>query len=151
MPTHSELDVTDEDALRDYLEAVAPDIVINCTGYNEVDNAEENVSVNYEMNCEVPRNLAEISNDLGFKFIQFSSDYVFDGANEDGYTEDAKTNPLNKYGEAKAEAEADIQEIAEKYFIVRLSWLFGPGQNNFVTTMLKLAEEKDELNVVNDQ
>lgn len=152
-PGRQELDVTNSEDLESYIEKIAPDLVINCTGYNAVDDAEkpENRDEVFELNEKVPMNLALLSEKFGFKLIQFSSDYVFDGSNSDGYSIDSEYGPINVYGESKMAGELAVLENCSKCFVVRISWLFGPGKKNFVTTMLDLASTRDSLSVVGDQ
>jgi len=150
-PLRDEVDVTDFDSLSSYLKQVSPSHVINATGYNAVDMCEENPEPGFLLNSKVPEQIAKLSDVLDFIFIQFSSDYVFDGENPDGYREDAECNPINAYGESKARGEEAVMNGCSKYFLIRISWLFGPGRKNFVDTMLDLSESKSELSVVNDQ
>jgi dTDP-4-dehydrorhamnose reductase len=152
-PLHNELDVTDFTSLGDYINCIKPDTVINCTGFNAVDDAEkpEFYKGVFLLNAEVPRNLALYSLKYNFKLLQFSSDYVFDGLNADGYNEDSVCSPLNVYGSSKLAGEKFISSNCEKYFIIRISWLFGPGKSNFVSTMLDLAKTHEIINVVSDQ
>lgn len=152
-PKSSELDVTNIDQLNSFVSELRPSLVINCTGYNAVDDAElpENRESVFMLNETGPENLARLSTEYDYKLVQFSSDYVFNGENLDGYLEDAEVGPINVYGESKLAGERAVMDNSSKYFIVRISWLFGPGKRNFVTTMLDLSESNSELNVVNDQ
>lgn len=152
-PISAELNLTDFDAVTSFIESLRPEIVINATGYNFVDKAElqEEQELCLMLNTKVPGELARLSRKYDFKFFQFSSDYVFDGESSTGYDEKAQTNPINYYGYSKAEGEKLVIANADKYFIIRISWLFGPGKSNFVTTMINLSKNKSEISVVNDQ
>jgi dTDP-4-dehydrorhamnose reductase len=152
-PSRSELDVTDFASLESYFSDNSFDFVINCTGYNAVDDAEkpENHEEVFLHNEKVPEMLAKLCEAHNCTLVQFSSDYVFDGENADGYSEDASYDPINVYGQSKMAGEVAVAENCSKYFVIRISWLFGPGKDNFVTTMLNLAKDRDVLTVVNDQ
>lgn len=146
-----ELDLTDFDKIDEVLLRINPDITINCTGYTAVDDAEENMEDAMALNAEAPRLIAESCKKVGSKLIHFSTDYVFNGNNESGYEENSETNPLNNYGISKSEGEKAIMHALDDSYIIRTAWLYGPGGNNFVDTMIKLGREKNELSVVNDQ
>lgn len=147
----NEVDITDKKALRIFFEKIKPDFVINCAAYTDVDGAEASREMAFAINGEAVKNIAELCKDLDTTLIHFSTDYVFDGKNPVGYKEEDEPNPINVYGESKLAGEKYIQEICEKYYIIRTAWLFGPNGKNFVATMLRLFSEKDELKVVNDQ
>lgn len=149
-PGRSELDLLRPSELAGYLEAHKPQVVINCAGFNEVDAAELAPPECWQLNADLPEILANYSKDSGSKLVQFSTDYVFDGEQEAGYSEDAERNPINKYAQAKLAGEKAVMANDDAY-LIRISWLFGSGKKNFVTTMLDLAARMPELKVVNDQ
>lgn len=148
---HEQLDIADRDQVLSTIMNLKPEVVINTAAYNAVDNAEDNQDLAFKVNAEGPQYLAEACSTNDAFLIHFSTDYVFDGTNADGYQENAAKNPLNVYGKSKSIGEDLIKENCSHYAIIRTSWLFGPNGNNFVTTMLGLAEKNKELNVVNDQ
>lgn len=127
-----------------------PDVVINCAAHTAVDLCEADVENAYKINAIGPRNLAISCEKVGAKLVQVSTDYVFDGQGVRPYREDDITCPNSIYGKSKLMGENFVKGFCSKYFIVRTAWLYGEG-NNFVRTMLKLAETNKELNVVNDQ
>ncbi len=150
-PLREELDILNYADVKEYISHLKPDVVINCTGYTAVDDAEEHKEEALRCNAEAVGNLASCCKESGSVLVHFSTDYVFDGQNKDGYFEDAPTNPLNAYGESKLEGEKAIIQNTDKYYIIRTAWLFGKYGKNFVDTMLALADQKKELNVVGDQ
>lgn len=147
----SDLDVTDYEGLDRAIESSKPDILINCTAYTDVDGAETNRDLAMKINGEAVEMMAKICKRYDVIFLHFSTDYVFDGMSSDGYTEIAERNPLNVYGKSKAMGEVAIQNELDRYYIVRTSWLYGENGKNFVSTMLKLAETRTELDIVDDQ
>lgn len=150
------LDITNFPNVLNVIKEIKPDILINCTAYTNVDEAENNRELAFLINSESVLNLAEICSKLNIKFVHFSTDYVFSGKNKDGYHEDSKDlKPLNIYGKSKLKGEEYIKEISEKYdleyYIIRTSWLFDDLGKNFVNTILNLSKTKKELNIINDQ
>lgn len=146
-----EMDITDAAAVESVIRAAAPNAVIHCAAYTAVDAAEENEEVCRKVNAVGPRNIAKVCRDLDIKMIYISTDYVFDGQGERPWEPEDKPNPKSVYGQTKYEGELAVQELLDKYFIVRIAWVFGINGKNFVKTMLKLAETRDSLTVVNDQ
>ena len=146
-----DLDVLSFGALKKSFEFFLPEIVINCTGYTAVDEAEFKKKEAMKLNAEAVKSIARLCNKHGSRLIHFSTDYVFDGRKEppDGYVETDMPNPLNTYGDTKLRGEEFIQKEMTRGYIVRTSWLYGPGGRNFVDTMLGL--DRDELNIVDDQ
>lgn len=128
-----------------------PEALIHCAAYTAVDKAEGDQELCQAVNGEGTRNLAVICKKINAKLIYISTDYVFSGEGEVPYSEDSPTGPLNVYGRSKLQGEKAVQEILEKYFIVRTSWAFGSNGKNFIRTMLKLGETRDKLTVVDDQ
>lgn len=152
---HEELDVTDFAKMKEKFEDIRPELVINCTAYTDVDEAEKNRDMAFKINAEAVGNMARLCNEYDATLIHFSTDYVFDGQNSYGYKENDAAGPINVYGESKLAGEKLIAENMEKFYLIRTSWMFGSGGKNFVETMLKLGEkalsEGKELKVVNDQ
>ena len=145
-----ELDIVDIDNVNEFILSSKPDVVINCAAHTAVDLCETDIENAYKINAIGPRNLAIACEKIGAKFVQVSTDYVFDGNIDRPYREDDNTCPNSIYGSSKLMGEKFTKEFCSRYFIVRSAWLYGEG-NNFVRTMLKLAETNKELNVVNDQ
>ena len=149
--SRKEFSLTDFDAARAFLEQAKPDAIIHCAAYTAVDKAEDEKDQCMIVNGGATRNLATIARDLGAKFVYISTDYVFPGTGEQAYDVDAPKGPTNAYGLSKLAGEEAVQELLEKYFIVRISWVFGVNGKNFIKTMLKLAETHNALTVVDDQ
>jgi dTDP-4-dehydrorhamnose reductase len=147
-----ELDITNAEAVHDLISEIRPNYIINAAAYTNVDGAESDANVAMMVNGEGVGNVSSAACANHAILVHISTDYVFDGNNEKGYTEDAQEfGPLNVYGESKLLGEKLLQENCDTYYLVRTSWLYGPGGKNFVTTMLSLGEERDEIQVVNDQ
>lgn len=148
----ADLDITDIDAVRKFVNEVQPEYIINCAAYTAVDKAEEQLELARKVNALGPKNLAIVANEENTTLIHISTDYVFGGEKpvEEDYTEMEEKHPDTVYGITKLEGEQAIIDSCFKYYIFRTAWLYGDG-NNFVRTMLNLGKEKDELNVVADQ
>ncbi len=148
----AELDITNIDAVRNFVKENKPQYIINCAAYTAVDKAEEQLELARKVNALGPKNLAIVANEEDATLIHISTDYVFGGAKsvEEDYTEMEEKNPESVYGVTKLEGENAIIDSTFKYYIFRTAWLYGDG-NNFVRTMLKLGKEKAEINVVSDQ
>ena len=149
----SELDITDEKAVLDFVNNLKPDYIINCAAFTAVDKAEECYELADKINGDGPTNLAKAAKATGAKLVHISTDYVF-GGNLDiskDYQEDDKKEPVTVYGKTKLHGEQGIEENMEEYYIFRTAWLYGIGGNNFVKTMTKLGSTRDEINVVADQ
>lgn len=146
-----ELDITDREAVERLMERYRPDAVIHCAAYTKVDLAEDEPERCWAVNADGTRNLAAACREIGAKLLYISTDYVFPGTGERSYGTGDPTGPVNTYGRSKLAGELAVQSLLEKYFIVRISWVFGKNGNNFVKTMLRLAETKAELSVVCDQ
>lgn len=148
----ADLDITDIEAVRKFVNEVQPQYIINCAAYTAVDKAEEQVELARKVNALGPKNLAIVANEENATLIHISTDYVFGGAKpvEEDYTEMEEKHPESVYGITKLEGEQAIIDSCFKYYIFRTAWLYGEG-NNFVRTMLKLGKEKEQINVVNDQ
>jgi len=128
-----------------------PDLVINPAAYTNVDGAEDDEVTAFKVNADAPRALARACKQLDIPMFHVSTDYVFDGTKEEPYVETDQTNPINAYGRTKLAGELAVQEEADKHIILRTSWVFSKDGKNFVNTILRLAKERDELKVVNDQ
>ena len=147
----AEFDITDFEAAHKFITDYMPDAVIHCSAYTAVDKAEDESELCHLVNAVGTENIAKICEEIDAKMIYISTDYVFDGTKDGYYDVDDIPNPLNVYGKTKLEGEIAVQKILEKYFIVRISWVFGINGNNFVKTMLRLGKERSELNIVADQ
>lgn len=149
-----QLDITDAAAVSRVLREVKPDAVVHCAAWTAVDAAEdaENQPKVRAINAEGTANIAEVCKELDCKMVYISTDYVFNGQGETPWQPDCKDYaPLNFYGQTKLEGELAVSSRLEKYFIVRIAWVFGLNGKNFIKTMLKLGETHDTLRVVNDQ
>jgi len=146
-----DLDITDFDAVRGYLTANKPLSVIHCAAYTAVDKAEDEPELCMRVNADGTENLAKACRGIDAEMIYISTDYVFDGKGEIPYEAQAPKAPISIYGKSKLAGEEAAQKHLEKFYIVRISWVFGHAGNNFVKTMLKLAQTRDELSVVCDQ
>lgn len=145
-----ELDITSIDAVMKFTKEVNPYAIINCAAYTAVDACETNQDLAFKVNTIGPRNLAIAARETGAKLLHVSTDYVFDGTKETPYYEYDPICPQSVYGSTKAEAEKMVQQMADRYFILRTAWLYGDGKN-FAKTMLRLAETNDMVKVVGDQ
>ena len=146
-----EMDITDADSVNRVIAQAAPDAVIHCAAYTAVDAAEDNVELCRRVNVDGTQNIANICKKLDIPMIYISTDYVFDGEGERPWEPDDERTPLNVYGQTKYEGELAVQNTLDKYFIVRIAWVFGVNGKNFVRTMLNLAKTHDHITVVNDQ
>ncbi|RHH71574.1 MULTISPECIES: dTDP-4-dehydrorhamnose reductase [Vagococcus] len=148
-----EMDITDFDKTLSIIKDIKPSVVYHCAAYTAVDLAEdEGKEMNYLVNVDGTKNVAQVCKEVGATLVYISTDYVFDGkTRETPYMETDKTSPINEYGKAKLLGEQAVQEILNNYYIIRTSWVFGEHGNNFVYTMKKLAKTHDKLTVVNDQ
>lgn len=146
-----EMDITDPVSVDRVIKEAAPDAVIHCAAYTAVDAAEENEELCRKVNAEGPQNIANVCKELDIKMMQISTDYVFSGEGERAWEPDDERAPKSVYGQTKYEGELAVQNTLDKYFIVRIAWVFGINGKNFVKTMLNLSEKYDTLRVVNDQ
>ncbi len=149
--TRKDFSLTEKEKAQKFIKDYRPDVVIHCAAYTAVDKAEDEPEVAMAINHDGTRMLAEICRDIDAKMIYISTDYVFPGDGQDFYEPPMPKDPKNVYGKSKLLGEEAVQEILEKYFIVRISWVFGINGKNFVRTMLNLAETHKELTVVADQ
>lgn len=148
---YPEFDITNESCINNFLEKDHYSIVINASGYTEVDKAEEDVENAYKVNSRGPELLAKACAEKDIALFHLSTDYVFDGESDEEYREDDQTNPIGVYGQSKFEGEEKVRTTIEKHIIIRTAWLYGNHGNNFVKTMLRLGQEKKELGIVADQ
>ena len=146
-----ETDITDFGSLGELIEKEKPEAVIHLAAYTAVDRAETEKELCRKVNATGTENIAKLCGEKGIKMLYTSTDYVFGGEGESFFETEDKKSPLNVYGETKLLGEEAVKKYCEKYFIVRISWVFGKNGNNFVYTMLRLGSEKDEIRVVNDQ
>jgi len=152
-----EFDITSRDGVPLQIKNLKPDLIINAAAYNDVDGAEKNPEIVKLINGYSVGFLAKAAKEVGATFIHYSSDYVFDGEKEEGYREDDQPKPISVYGESKYLGEVELQENCEKYYLIRLSRLFGrvgAGEGvkkSFIDKMLELAETRDSLEVINEE
>ena len=150
-----DLDITDTKATKEVIEKINADkkldAIIHCAAYTAVDAAQDNEALVTKINADGTKNIAEVAKALDLSMMYISTDYVFDGEGERPWEPDDQRAPLNIYGMAKYKGELYVEELLEKYFIVRISWVFGLHGNNFIKTMLRLGKERGAVSVVNDQ
>ena len=147
----SQMDLANPDSIRRAIRDVKPGIIVNAAGYTNVDQAEAETELAMRVNGAAPGIMAEEAKRLGSIFIHYSTDYVFDGQLDRPYVEDDATNPVNQYGLSKLAGERAIAAVGGCFLILRASWVYASRGRNFVLTILRLAREKAELSVVNDQ
>lgn len=148
----AEMDITDAALVSKIIGELEPDAVIHCAAYTAVDKAEDNIEICRKVNAEGTENIAKACKDIGCKMMYISTDYVFDGQGERPWEPDEEvTAPLNVYGLTKYEGEQMLQKYVDKFFVVRISWVFGINGNNFIKTMLKVGKERGVVSVVSDQ
>lgn len=152
--SYIQLDITDEAAVNEKIREVNPDVVVHCAAWTAVDLAEDEdkIAKVRAINADGTRYIANVCKELNCKMVYISTDYVFDGQGETPWDPDCKDyKPLNVYGQTKLEGELAVSETLEKYFIVRIAWVFGKNGKNFIKTMLNVGKTHDKLTVVNDQ
>lgn len=150
-PAKEDFDITLRDRVSRAIRTSSPDLVINCAAYTQVDKAEEERGKAFLVNGIGVQNLALACQDKSIPLCHISTDYVFDGTKGTAYTPFDNTNPINVYGESKLAGEKYIEWIMNRFYILRTSWLYGKAGDNFVSTILKLSKERQELEVVDDQ
>ena len=146
-----ELDIADREAVHQMINDIKPDGVIHCAAWTAVDDAEDNYDKVMSVNRDGTRYIAEACKELDIPMIYISTDYVFNGQGETPWKPDDKRNPINVYGDSKYQGELAVEELLEKYYIVRIAWVFGQNGHNFINTMLNLGKTHDEITVVDDQ
>lgn len=146
-----DVDITLASETRDVIKRVSPQAVIHCAAYTDVDGSESRREEVFRINAEGTRNVALVCAEIGSVLVYLSTDYVFDGDAKTPYREDNPPRPLNVYGASKLEGERFVESIVSTHFIVRTSWMFGLHGRNFVDTILRLAQDRRKIEVVNDQ
>lgn len=146
-----EIDIRNEAQIKDFITYYKPDVVVHCAAYTAVDKAEDERELCHNINVLGTRYVVEACKEIDAKMVYISTDYVFDGEGDKPFEVTDKPNPINYYGQTKYEGELEVQKLIDKYFIIRISWVFGSNGNNFVKTMLRLGKERDEISVVADQ
>lgn len=145
------LDICDKEAVLAFVQTNKINYILNCAAYTAVDNAEDNEALCAKINCDAVRNLGEAATSVGAKVIHVSTDYVFDGTNYMPYTEDAPTCPKSVYGQTKLNGEQALFKVCPESAVIRTAWLYSEFGNNFVKTMLRLGNEREQLGVIFDQ
>jgi len=145
------LDLADPDSIRRIVRDHKPNLIVNAAAYTAVDKAEEESDLAMAINGRAPGILAEEAKRLGAALVHYSTDYIFDGNKTTPYTEDDTPKPLNVYGKTKLAGEQAIHAVGAPYLIFRTSWVYGARGKNFLLTILRLARERDELKIVDDQ
>ena len=153
---HNDIEISDMDNIKERLSLIKPDIVVNTAAYHNVPICEENPDISFKVNAIGAMNLAKLSNDLNYKLIHYSTDYVFDGKKGRPYVENDQPNPLNVYALTKLDGETLIRNYCDNYFILRISGIYGKNPcrakgGNFINTMQKAARERDVVKVVRDE
>ena len=146
-----EMDITDAEKVGEVIRACAPDAVIHCSAYTAVDRAEDEADQCRKVNVDGAKNIAEVCAELDCKMIYISTDFVFSGEGERPWETDDAAGPISVYGRTKYEGETEVKSRLDKFFIVRISWVFGKNGNNFVKTMLRIGKENGAVKVVDDQ
>jgi len=146
-----ELDLAQPETVLKALREVKPDAVVSAAAYTAVDKAESDPDIAFAVNQDGARAVAQAASDLGIPLIHLSTDYVFDGAKDTAYVESDATGPTSVYGRSKLEGERAVSEATDNYVVLRTAWVYSEYGNNFVKTMLRLSENRDEINVVADQ
>lgn len=148
-----EMDITDEASVNKVIKECNPDVVVHCAAWTAVDAAEdkENIPKVMAVNAKGTENIAKVCKEIDAKMIYISTDYVFNGQGETPWKPDDEREPLNVYGQSKYEGELAVTSLLEKYYIVRIAWVFGVNGKNFIRTMINLGQTHDKLTVVSDQ
>lgn len=150
-PNRSEFNLCSEDSIRNYILNSNCEAIVHCAAYTQVDKAEDEKDLCIKINATATKHIVKCAKILDIPMIYISTDYVFDGTKDGEYTENDETNPINIYGESKLAGEKYVQEILDKYYIVRTSWVFNINRKNFIETMLRLSKANNQLSIVNDQ
>lgn len=148
---HTQLDLSDLGAVREKLLKASFDVLINAAGFTKVDLCETQPERAFLINAEAPRVVAEICDEKNARLIHFSTDYVFDGAKREPYTEEDEANPISVYGESKLAGESNVLAVQYQNLIVRVSWVFGPDRPSFIDAMVQQAQKNDEVDAVADK
>ncbi|RJR31065.1 dTDP-4-dehydrorhamnose reductase [Candidatus Parcubacteria bacterium] len=154
----SDLDITDEKQVKEKIKLIKPEIIINAAGFTDVEGAEENCGSAFKVNGDAVGYLAQAAEDNNAILVHYSTEYVFDGRNKNGYSEEELPNPLNNYGKSKAMGERLLSENCRNFYLIRSSWLYGKSRQkgkprgvNFVDVMFELSRKQEKIEVVNDQ
>ena len=150
-PNRSEFNLCSEDSIINYILNSNCEAIVHCAAYTQVDKAEDEKDLCIKINATATKHIVKCAKILDIPMIYISTDYVFDGTKDGEYTENDETNPINIYGESKLAGEKYVQEILDKYYIVRTSWVFNINGKNFIETMLRLSKANNQLSIVNDQ
>lgn len=150
-PNRSEFNLCSEDSIRNYILNSNCEAIVHCAAYTQVDKAEDEKDLCIKINATATKHIVKCAKILDIPMIYISTDYVFDGTKDGEYTENDETNPINIYGESKLAGEKYVQEILDKYYIVRTSWVFNINGKNFIETMLRLSKTNNQFSIVNDQ
>ncbi|MGR6337100.1 dTDP-4-dehydrorhamnose reductase [Priestia megaterium] len=145
------MDITNQEQVQEVISTLKPNIILHSAAHTQVDLAESEPEQAFSINAYGTRNVAVAAEAVGAKLVYVSTDYVFDGTNDEPYNEFSPTSPLGVYGKSKLAGEQFVRDLHSKFFIVRTSWVYGKYGANFVKTMLKLGGERKELSVVSDQ
>lgn len=151
LTNHESLDITDRNQVMEKIKEYKPEIVINCAAMTDVDGCESKRDSAYKLNAEGPKNLALACREIDGTLVQISTDYVFKGNKNKPLVEDDELGPISIYGKSKLRGEENVEDILDKYFIIRTAWLYGKNGPNFIEKMLELAKTHNSLTVVNDQ
>jgi len=146
-----ELDITNLDNIRRFVENKGVTHIINCAAYNDVDKAEAESEKAYLLNRDAPTFLAQVAKEIGAIYVTYSTDFVFDGTKGSPYTEDDTPNPISVYADSKYQGELSVSKTNNRSFIIRTSWVFGMGNNNFNKQVINWSKSRDSLNIVDDQ
>jgi len=149
--SRAECDLSSVEAIRKLVAGVRPDVIVNPAAYTAVNDAEAQSELAYAINATAPGALAEEARKLGAMLVHYSTDYVFDGSKPGAYTESDATAPLNVYGASKLAGERAVAAAGGRFLVLRTSWVYGPNGNNFLRTIRRLAAEREELRIVDDQ
>ncbi len=147
----NDLDITNIDDIRNFIKNKNIDLIINCAAYNNVDKAEDEISLCEKLNTFAPRDLSLVAKEIGADFVTYSTDFVFDGEKNSPYTEEDIPNPLSVYGKTKLEGEKQVLSNYDRSFVIRTSWVFGVANNNFNKQVINWSKGKNELSIVDDQ
>lgn len=150
-PTHEEMDITSEEQVRQYFSNKEITGIIHCAAYTKVDKAEDEPEICYDVNVGGTNIIVRMAKNLDIPLIYISTDYVFNGMGTEPWKPTDKPCPINTYGKTKMEGEEIVISQLTKFFIIRISWVFGSNGNNFVNTMIRLSKERDTISIVNDQ
>jgi dTDP-4-dehydrorhamnose reductase len=146
-----ELDLTQPDLVREYVRDLKPSLIVNAAAYTAVDLAEQESDLAQKLNADAPRVLAEEAKKLRAPFITYSTDYVFDGTSTTAYKENSVPNPLGEYGRSKLSGDQAVASVGGAHLIFRTSWVYGARGKNFLLTMLRIAQDRTEIRIVDDQ